>query len=268
MRTLTSLGAAAALCMIAGSAQAIAGPTITLVWQDTGTSVLDPTVTSCTGGVRAVQQAANVCAADVILLAGTDGVSALGLTFIWDVDLKNEVNGLLTGSLYNDLDGNPGNGVQPGGPNDGAFEFALTEAVLGGKGNTLDPFGDNFGAFGGRLQQESTTGGVSGLNNLFALDGGGTRGAEPGIGPITIGTIAFQINVAAATTDGVDILVGFYSTGVDAYCTSGNLATCPTSNSSFSGLTVNGPAVPEPTTTALMVLGLVGLGFVGRRGIR
>jgi hypothetical protein len=97
----------------------------------------------------------------------------------------------------------------------------------------------------GSGNQESSWGGA-----------GGNGGVDIVLGTYTLGTITFH--VAAALADGVDVEPTFNNTGAGDGCIGSGCGTV-----ALNGASVN--PVPEPGTVALLSLGLVGLGLMGRR---
>ena len=77
---------------------------------------------------------------------------------------------------------------------------------------------------------------------------------------VTLGSIKFHVlNPVGDNTD-IDVIANIDNTGTDTI-------TGP-SGANFVGASLTGPAVPEPTTALLVIAGLAGLGYAGRRNLR
>jgi len=130
----------------------------------------------------------------------------------------------------------------------GALE--LPTVGLPGMGNEFAP-----------ITVGTTIDNVAGLVTLFdeatlatGLVGGNTR---------TLGSVAFHVVAAANDASDIDVIASLQNTGIDALTTAGG----GTTNGTFVGASITGP-VPEPTTALLVIAGLAGLGYAGRRSLR
>jgi hypothetical protein len=81
-------------------------------------------------------------------------------------------------------------------------------------------------------------------------------------GTRTLGSVKFHV-IAATGTGEDDVIANLSNVGTDTIST-------PTGDitANFNGASVNGPVVPEPTTAILVIAGLAGLGYAGRRNFR
>jgi hypothetical protein len=108
---------------------------------------------------------------------------------------------------------------------------------------------------------------IDNVNGLIAgfdqadLTGAGLTG---GAGALTLGSVRFHVVQATNGPGVIDVQPGFF-TGSDGIVDSiGFEKQAP----QFFGASVTGPVVPEPTTALLVVAGLAGLGYAGRRSLR
>jgi len=86
---------------------------------------------------------------------------------------------------------------------------------------------------------------------------------------ITLGSVVFHVTAPADSDGPNDVRLTVASGGIDgilsAYGGSGGGAL---TTASFGNAEIVGAAVPEPTTALLVVGGLLGLGYAGRRSVR
>lgn len=227
-RTITSFAvAAAALLFVAGAAQS--ATTIDLIWRTNGTDTIDPF-----GLVGPADTP------DATVAGGSIGVG-----YNLDVVLRNTgsaVTGVFISFLFdtdlgNELDFFSGNELS---------------SVLISKGNSFAPIGQ-----GVVLISESSAG-TPGLVIRFDQ---ATLGTGLETGTVTLGSLVFLPNSPGnSVDDGIDVTAAVLPNGTDAIIGGDGSLT-------INGASVTGPPVPEPTTALLVVLGLAGLGFAGRRNI-
>jgi len=81
---------------------------------------------------------------------------------------------------------------------------------------------------------------------------------------VTLGTVKFHVTGATGTAADRDVRLGEFTAGLDGtFAQSGaDVAVV------YNDAAVTGPVVPEPTTALLVVGGLLGLGYAGRRSAR
>ncbi|MEE2662582.1 MAG: PEP-CTERM sorting domain-containing protein [Myxococcota bacterium] len=80
----------------------------------------------------------------------------------------------------------------------------------------------------------------------------------------TLGSVTFHVVAGANDNTDIDVIASLQNPGIDAITIAGG----GTTNGTFVGASVTGPVVPEPTTALLVIAGLAGLGYAGRRGLR
>ncbi|MEE2665137.1 MAG: PEP-CTERM sorting domain-containing protein [Myxococcota bacterium] len=110
----------------------------------------------------------------------------------------------------------------------------------------------------------------AGLVTLFdeatlstGLVGGNTR---------TLGSITFHVVAAANDATDIDVIAALLNPGIDALTSPPNVTLCTSvtpGGCAFIGASITGPVapppMPEPTTALLLIAGIAGLGYVGRR---
>jgi len=203
--------------LLAPVAQAI--PTFSLVWQETGTSII---AVSTTTSQRIV--------ADLVfeLEAGDTAIFFSG-SFLFDEDLADELDFV-------------------------SFRERIFIELL--PGVNYGPLG--FGPLPNRPPVESSlaVGGLVSSFDFVPQAGFSTVPVLTGPLTLTLGTIAFQTNATRIANDGIDARFDFLANGLDGY-QFGDFAFCPSASTpcpvNFLGASVN---APEPTTATLLVAGL------------
>jgi len=91
-----------------------------------------------------------------------------------------------------------------------------------------------------------------------------STGMVGGEGARTLGSLIFHVSNPTGDNSDIDIIAGILNPGIDSIET-----TSGSSTANFFGASVTGPPpVPEPTTALLLIAGLAGLGYAGRRSLR
>jgi hypothetical protein len=207
--------------LVAGQAQAVSS--IALIWGGESSSTV--TVSSVTD---------TTITGNVVLTADSAGIKGLSLSFLFDADLRNELDWV-------------------GGLPAGGKEFA---AVKCGTGCSFSPVLPGYTVD----TIESTNSNAGLLGNFDQVTTGGSLVGKTR----TLGTVVFTTNALNVVDDGIDVEIVFLNNGIDgAVDTNGTVVAV-----SLGGGTVNSGVVPEPTTALLMVAGVLGLGLAGRRVAR
>jgi len=123
----------------------------------------------------------------------------------------------------------------------------LTTVNLPGMGNTMAPVGAG-------VTVNQAAGQITNFDQ-------GTNTAGLVTGSRTLGSVRFHV-IAVSGTGEDDVIANLSNTGTDTISTPGGDTTA-----NFGGASLNGP-VPEPTTAILVIAGLAGLGYAGRRNLR
>ena len=124
---------------------------------------------------------------------------------------------------------------------------------LPGMGNTLAPVGP-----GTVINQAAGT--VSGFDVAST--------SAPGLSGLgqsrSLGSVRFHIIDATGDNTDIDVIAGLFNAQQDDITFSPGVG----GSANFVGASVTGPVVPEPTTAFLLLAGLAGLGYAGRRNLR
>jgi hypothetical protein len=130
-----------------------------------------------------------------------------------------------------------------------ALSFKEITVNLPGMGNEFNP-----------LLAGGTIDNVNGLVLNFdtqtlatGLAGGLTR---------TLGSVTFHVVSSVLPPADIDVIASLQNAGIDSFEASGGASL----GGNFTGASVTG--VPEPTTALLVIAGLAGLGYAGRRSLR
>jgi hypothetical protein len=230
MRTLALALAVSLAALFGFSSTAGAVATVDLVWQSTTNT--DPLSTAGVGTTAITAAAGDHIGLAIYLTAGTEGLSSYGISLAFDDQVQ---------VLH------------------APTEFGLKATV------TCVPFP---ACFFNTPTMAPFTVGVSavvpappaGTGFVYTFEAGTLgNGLLSSFGPFKIGEVWFQVQSTVAT-DGADIASGFFNTGADGAYSNGGLAVTMVFNSAA----VDAFA-PEPGTTALLGLGLLGLTLAGRR---
>jgi hypothetical protein len=126
----------------------------------------------------------------------------------------------------------------------------LVSVNLPGMGNSMAPVGPG-------TNMDNANGVVTNFDVATTTAGLAT-------GSRTLGSVRFHV-ISASGTGEADVQANIDNTGTDSIGTTAGLST----NTTFGAASLNGPpVVPEPTTAILVVAGLAGLGYAGRRNLR
>lgn len=232
MRKVFSVAVMAALvCLVGMAKDASATVTFNLVWtQTTGTGITGTdTIGADIGDVLVLE----------IRMSTDQTLGGHGVSLNFDTDLGNELNLFL-----------PQGGTEWAGTTYGTTTMAGAYAPLV---PGVGPPGavESTGAVAGRI---NTFESVAALGKAFLPTG-----------TYAVGTARFV--VGGSGIDGPDVFVGLFNFGVDDVLNNLNNV-IPPSGLVFGNATVNVNVIPEPSTAALLGLGLVGLVLAGRRSRR
>jgi len=224
MRKVFSVALMAAIvCLVGMTRDAGATVTFSLVWIGTsGTGV--------TGTSSIFADSGDVLELQVRMTTDQT-LGAHGVSLNFDTDLGNELNLL-----------NPVGGKNWSGSTFGTTTMVSQYAEISPVGTTAE----STGAMAGRINTFNS--GV--LSGPLFLP----------VGSYAIGTARFTYN--GGSTDGNDVFVGLFNTGVDDVLNNLNTVIAP-GTMVFGGAEVN--FIPEPGTASLLGLGLIGLVLAGRR---
>jgi len=210
---------------------ALAIPTLSLVWQETGTTSIDVSSTF-----------EQTIVADVVLdlQAGDESWGAF-VSFVFDEDLGDELDFVFLWERQ-----------QVDFPNGG-----LWRPVVRGQAPSVTTESD-----------ATTAGSALGFDSAIApVQGGGL--SNGGVGPVTVtlGTVAFRTNPTNIATDGADLSVAIQLNGIDAFLDSDGSVICGATTPcdgliNFPGASVN---IPEPASGLLIGTSILGLLYAKRR---
>ena len=132
--------------------------------------------------------------------------------------------------------------------------FELGTVNLPGMGNTPAPISTT------NFNNDNGAGVVQGFDQANA--------SAPGLSGLgqsrTLGSVTFHVVSAAGDATDIDVIANTTNAGVDGI----TFAPGVPGSSNFVGASVTGPPiVPEPTTAFLLLAGLAGLGYAGRRNL-
>ena len=126
----------------------------------------------------------------------------------------------------------------------------LAVANLPGMGNSMSPVTGGTG--------ELTLGVITNWDSATLTTGLADNSSR------TLGSVVFHVVAATGDASDVDVITTVNNLGTDTISGAGGV----TLTANHVGASVTGPAVPEPTTALLVVAGLAGLGYAGRRNLR
>ena len=178
-----------------------------------------------------------------------EDISILGWSILYDTDNENELNIIQVREWT------------------GYSQTAM--AMNNQLSVTFTPTNNGAGQLGGNVFTES---GAGSRGESLTYESGSIATPLPGpattgfSAPYVVGTIVWQVN--SPTTDGDDIFVGAFNSGVDGTFNSDIPGVNLNNSIDFQGASVNVNVIPEPGTASLLGLGLVGLILAGRRGRR
>jgi len=230
MRTLALALAVSMAALFGFASSASADATIDLIWGSTTNT--DPAGLAGLGTTAITAAAGDHVGLEIYITAGTEGLSSYGISLAFDDQVQV---------------------LHP------PTEYGLKATV------TCTPFPACF------FDSPTMTPFTPGVSSVIPAPPGGTgfvytfeagtlgNGLLDTFGPFKIGEVWFQVQSTVAT-DGQDIASGFFNVGADgAYDNASQPVTMI-----FGGAAVDAFA-PEPGTTALLGLGLLGLTLAGRR---
>jgi len=248
MRKVFSVALMAAMvCLVGMTKDAGANVTFSLVWSSTtGTGIVgSDTIFADAGDVLTLQ----------IRLTNDQGVGGHGVSLNFDTDLGNELNFFAAGS-----------GCHPAGCTGGGWEWAGstygTTAMASQYARINNGMGPGSAGPPNDVNRDST-GAVTGRINTY----------ESGVlsGPLflpngtsVVGTARF-VATGNVITDGADLFLGLFNTGVDEVLNNLNLPIGTTAGVTYGTASINAVVIPEPGTVSLLGLGIVGLVLAGRR---